>query len=167
MNAKECLEGSEPLLSVHIAKCMNWWKSLGAMLLFPFKDAEAHVSLVLWHLYVFKDMQSPSFRELFSAQQVVSKSQNMWTCGCSPVPGRQGIFPQSSVSQLIMFLPLTEALGHFTKRFSTPDNHTILLAMQIIQYRASFLKNLFSRKCYFKTWFCAMKKKCLSLAISF
>lgn len=47
------------------------------MLLFPFKDVEAYVLLVLWHLYVFKDMQSPSIRELFSAQEMISKSQNM------------------------------------------------------------------------------------------
>lgn len=37
-------------------------------------------------------------------------------------------------------LRLMEALGHFTKRFSTLDNHTTLLAMQIIQCRASFPK---------------------------
>lgn len=103
MNVKACLEVSETLLSVHITKCISWWKSLRAMLLFPFKDVEAYVLLVLWHLYVFKDMQSPSIRELFSAQEMISKSQNMWTCGCLPVPSRQGIFPLSSVPQLIMF----------------------------------------------------------------
>lgn len=77
MSVKECLRGSKTLLSVHITKCMSWWESLEAMLLLPFKDAEACVSLVLWHLYVFKDMQSPSFGELVSALQTISKSQNM------------------------------------------------------------------------------------------
>lgn len=62
MNVKQCLEGSETLLPVYSTKCMNWRKSLGAMLLLPFKDAEAYVSLVLWHLYAFRDRQSTSFR---------------------------------------------------------------------------------------------------------
>ena len=61
-------------------------------MLLPFKDAEASVSLVLWHLYVFKDLQSPLFIELFSMQKMMSKSENMSMCGCSLVPGRQAIF---------------------------------------------------------------------------
>lgn len=140
MSVKECLEGSETLLSVHITKCMSWWENLSTMLLLPLKDAEAYVSLVLWHLYVFKDMQSPSFRESFSALQTISKSQNMWTCGCLPVPGRQGIFPQFLSVTTNHVLPLMKALVYFTKWFSTPDNHTTLPAMQIIQCRAPFPK---------------------------
>ena len=40
-------------------------------MLLPFKDVEASVSLVLWHLYVFKELQCPSFRELFSEQKMM------------------------------------------------------------------------------------------------
>lgn len=104
MNAEECLGGSETLLPVHITRWVNWWRSLGVMLLLPFKDVEASVSLVLWHLYVFKDLQCPSFRELFSQQKMMSKSENMPMWGCSPVPGRQGVFLHPvSVSQPVVF----------------------------------------------------------------
>ena len=104
MNAEECLGGSEILLPVHIARWVNWWKSLGVMLVLPFKGAEASVSLVLWHLCVFKDLQCPLFREPFSVQKMMGKSENMSMCGCSPVPGRKGIFLHPlSVSQPVEF----------------------------------------------------------------
>lgn len=109
------------------------------MSLLPFKDAEAYVSLVLWHLYVFKDMQSPSLRELFRALQMISKSLNMGTCRCAAGPGRRHFFSVLSVTTNHVLL-LIEALGHFMKQFSTPDNHTTLLAMQMLQNTASFLK---------------------------
>lgn len=121
MNAEECLGGSETLLPVHITRWVNWWRSLGVMLLLPFKDVEASVSLVLWHLYVFKDLQCPSFRVIQSAEndEQVWELMPMW--GCSPVPEQTGRFPPSCLRVTTSsVLLLTESLGHFTKQFLLP-----------------------------------------------
>lgn len=65
------------------------------------------------------------------------------TCQCVDAPWFQADRPFSSVLSLChttSVLLLTESLGYFTKQFSAPNNHTTLLAIQIIQYRVSFLK---------------------------
>lgn len=68
--------------------------------------------------------------------QQVTEHMDVWML----LSSRQGIFQGIlSVTTNCVF-PLTEALGHFTEWFSTPNNHTTPLAMHIIQQRASFLK---------------------------
>lgn len=167
MNAEECLGGSETLLPAHITRWVNWWKSLGVMLVLPFKGAEASVSLVLWHLCVFKDLQCPLFRVIQCAEddEEVWEHVSVWMLTSSRQTGH---FPPSSLrvtSGRVLFL--TESLGHFTKQFSAPNNHMTLLAIQIIQYRVSFLKIFSQGNVTWRSDFCAMRKEYLSPAISF
>lgn len=58
-----------------------------------------------------------------------------------PSSRQTGHFPPSCLRVTTSsVLLLTESLGHFTKQFSAPNNHTTQLAIQITQYWVSFLK---------------------------